>query len=295
MNLVEKFLSEKSVKLVQRSRLLSGVLILITAANLSSCSNNEKKPGQALVRVNGEEITVHQLNDELGLADIKSEQHEDAAKRLLESLIDRQLFKEEAMRNKINRTPEVMQKIERAKAKILEDAYIATISEKISGPSSAEISDYFHSHPEYFSKRKQFVIEQLTVATSNFSKELKLFLESSKSINNIKVFLDKHNIRYQQSQLSRYSTELPEQVITNLKDIRKGQLFIISEGDTSFINSISSVKETPVTIKLAAPQIEQYLIKIKSKNAVDAEIARLRSMATIQYLNTLSPATPEQH
>lgn len=292
MNLVEIFLSEKSIKILRPGRLLTGVLILIAAANLNACSNKENRPGQALVRVNSEEITVHQLNDELGLADINSENHEDAAKRLLESLIDRQLLKEEGMRNKIDRIPEVMQEIERAKAKILEDAYIAAISAKISEPSPVEIKDYFLSHPEYFSKRKQFVIEQLAVSTSSISNELRLTLDASRSINDIKAFLEKNNIRYQQSQLSRYSTELPEQVITNLKDIKHGQFFIISEGDSSYINSISGVKESPVTIKFAAPQIAQYLIKIKSKNAVDAEIARLRASANIQYLNALSPATP---
>ena len=103
--------------------LLLGTLILMTAAGLSACGSKEKKSGQALVRVNGEEITMLQINDELLRAGVKTEQQDIATKQLLESLIDRQLILAEAARNKIDRTPEVVQAIERAKAQIISQAH----------------------------------------------------------------------------------------------------------------------------------------------------------------------------
>ena len=277
---------------VSFKRVLCCALVLVAAAGLSACGSKEKKAGQALGRVNGEEITVLQLNDELKRAGAKADQQEAATKQLLESLIDRQLVAAEAMRNKIDRTPEVMQAIEHAKAQIITQAYLKSIVAKIAKPSTAEIDDYFQKHPEYFSQRKQFDIQQLAIATRDFSSELKSAVESAKTLDEVAAWLDKHNVRYARGQLTRSSADLPEQMVAKLKEMKRGQLFIVNEGENSMINSIVNIKDSPVSAKNAAPQIEQYLINRKTREAADAEIKHLRSSAKIEYLNAPAPAAP---
>lgn len=278
--------------LVPSRRVLCGALVLVTAVGLSACGSKEKKAGQTLVRVNGEEITVLQINDELNRAGVKADQQEAATKQLLESLIDRQLIMAEAKRNKIERTPEVMQAIERAKAQIVTQAYLKSIVAKIAKPSMSEIDDYFHKHPEYFTQRKQFDIQQIVVATKDFSSELKSAIDSAQSLDEVASWLDKHNVRYARGQLSRSTTDLPEQMVTKLKEMQKGQLFIVNEGENSMLNSITNIKDSPVTAKDAAQQIEQYLINKKTKEVADAEIKHLRSSAKIEYLNASAPVAP---
>ena len=121
------------------SRLLCAALVLLTAAGLSACGNKEKKAGQALASVNGEEITVLQLNEELQRANVQAAQQEAASKQLLESLIDRQLLQNEAVKEKMDRDPKVVQAIERAKALIVAQAYmqkrIGTIARPTQGRS----------------------------------------------------------------------------------------------------------------------------------------------------------------
>lgn len=273
-------------------RVLCGVLVLVTAVGLSACGSKEKKAGQALVRVNREEITVLQINDELKRAGVKAEQQEAATRQLLESLIDRQLIMAEAKRNKIERTPEVMQAIERAKAQIITQAYLGSITTKIDKPSMSEIDDYFQKHPEYFSQRKQYDIQQLVISTKDFSDELKSAIDSAQSLDEVAAWLDKHNARYARGQLSRSTTDLPEQMVAKLKEMRKGQLFIVNEGENSMLNAISNIKDSPVTAKDAAQQIEQYLINKKTKEVADAEIKHLRSSAKIEYLNASAPVAP---
>jgi peptidyl-prolyl cis-trans isomerase C len=270
-------------------QVLCGILILLSAASLTACLNQEKSAGQALVRVNGEEITILQINDELSRADVPAEQQQAATKQLLESLIDRQLLTEEAMRNKIHRSPEVIQAIERAKAKIIEQAFLDSITSKIARPSTAEIKGYFEQHPEYFAERKQFDMQQLVIATRDISDELKSIINSAKSLDVIVAWLDKHHVRYVRGQLSRNSTDLPKQMLAKLKELQKGQLFMVQEGENSLINSIYGIKNSPVTLDIATPQIEQYLSAQKSREAVSTEIAHLRSLAKIEYLNTPVP------
>lgn len=279
----------KANKHVSFRSVLCGTLVLVTAVGLPGCGSKEKKAGQALVRVNGEEITVLQINDELNRAGVKAEQQEAATKQLLESLIDRQLIVEEAMRNKTDRTPEVVQAIERAKAQIITQAYLGSITSKIDKPSVAEIDDYFQKHPEYFSKRKQFDMQQLVIATKDFSNEFKLAIDTANSLDEVAAWLDKHNVRYARGQLSRSTSDLPEQMVAKLQELKKGELFVVNEGENSMLNAITDIKDSPVTAMNAARQIEQYLINKKTKEMAEAEIKHLRSSAKIEYLNASAP------
>lgn len=279
----------KANKAVSFKPVLCGMLVLVAAVSLSACGSKEKKAGQALVRVNGEEITVLQVNDELRRAGVKADQQEAATKQLLESLIDRQLITEEAIRNKIDRTPEVMQAIEHAKAQIIAQAYLQSITSKSSKPSMVEIDDYFQKHPEYFAQRKQFVMQQLVVSTKDFSSELSSAIDSAKSLDEVAAWLDRNNVRYARGQLSRNTTDMPPEMGSKLLAMPNGQLFIVREGANSLINALVGVKDSPVTAKDAAPQIEQYLVNKTNKELLDAEITHLRSAAKIEYLNAPAP------
>lgn len=271
-------------------RALFVALVLGAILNLSACGNKEKKAGQALARVNGKEITVLQMNDELKRAGVRPEQTEEATKQLLESLIDRQLLLDEAMRNEIDRTTEVVQAIERAKMQIIAQAYLRRIGSEVVKPSAVEINDYYEKHPEYFSKRKQFDVQQLVIATRNFSNDLRAVVDSAKSLDEISSWLDKHDIHHMRGQLSRSTTDLPEQIVSKLKDMHKGQIFIVNEGNNSMINHITNIKISPISAKTAAPQIEQFLFNKKVRDAAEAEIKHLRAAAKIEYLNASAPA-----
>ncbi|MFZ5523285.1 MAG: EpsD family peptidyl-prolyl cis-trans isomerase [Pseudomonadota bacterium] len=292
MNSIEMLSPVKINTSLPYRRVLCGVLLLVVAVGLSACGNKEKKAGQALVRVDGEEITVLQINDELKRAGVKADQQEVATKQLLEKLIDRQLVIAEATRNKIDRSPGVIQAIERAKAQIIAQAYLESITSKLAKPSMAEIDDYFQKHPEYFAQRKQFDMQQLVFATKDLSDELKSAIDSAKTLDEVASWLDRHNVGYARGQLSRSTTDLPELMVAKLKELKKGELFIVNEGENSMLNSIIDIKDSPVMAKNVAPQIAQYLSSLKAKEAAETEIKHLRSSAKIEYFNASAPPAP---
>lgn len=278
----------------EKSMVLAGIqmrlmiLALISILVFSSCDNQskEKKSGQALVSVNGKEITNLQLNDELRRAGIRADQYETASKQLLESLIARQLIVDEAIRNKLDRTSDVMQARERANAQIIAQAYLQGIVSKVNKPSNVEIDEYFHKHPEYFVQRKQFDMTIVRIATKDLNNELKAVANSAKSLDEITAWLDKQNFHYSRSLASRSTTDLPSEVAIMIREKGKDHIFIINEKENSLLISINAIKDSPITAIVAAPQIERYLASQKYKQATDAEVARLRSSAKIEYLNT---------
>jgi peptidyl-prolyl cis-trans isomerase C len=270
-------------------RLLSAAALVLCAATLAGCGKDEasaeSKPGQALASVNGEEITVLQLNEELQRLGVGAQQQQVAGKQVLQALIDRELLESQAAEEKIDRDPKVMQAIERARSLIIAQAYMQKRIGEPQRPSQAEVEDYFNKNPQFFSNRKQFAMNELIIPASALTPEVRAAADSAKSLEEVAVFLDARNVKYGRAQVTRSTADLNPQLSAKLLSMPKGQLFAVKEGDRAMLISIDEVRDAPVTLAVAAPQITQYLMKKKNKEMAAAEIQRLRGTAEIAYLN----------
>ena len=275
-----------------QQRILTAGVILLTVAGLAACGGDQqKKVGQALASVNGEEITALQLNEELQRAGVPAAQQEAASKQLLEALIDRQVVENVALKEKIDRDPKVMQAVERAKALIISQAYMQKKLSGMAPPSKAEVEDYFNKHPELFSNRKQFDMRQLLIASKDMNDALKQVIDKSKSLDEVAAWMESNKIGFARGQVSRTTTDLAPELVAKLQSMPKGQLFIINEGERAMLMTIVDIKEVPVKLAAAAPQIEQDLVNTRAKDAAKQEMERLRAAAKIEYLNQPAAAT----
>lgn len=261
--------------------------LIVAAAGLSACGNKAKeaKPGQALASVNGAEITVMQLNEELQRAGVGPSQQEAASKQLLQALIDRQLLQNEAAREKIERDPKVMQSIERAKSLIVAQEYLRKRIGNPPKPTATEVEDYFNKNPQFFAQRKQFNMNELVIATGDLTPALKAAADATKSLDDVAVWMDAHKVRFARSQVARSTADISPEMSDRLLRMPKGQLFIVKEGERTLLISIAEIREAPVPLAVAAPQIEQFLVNKRNKESAAAELARLRAAAKIEYLN----------
>jgi peptidyl-prolyl cis-trans isomerase C len=268
-------------------RQLRCAVLILTMAALAACGSKPKdsKPGQALASVNGAEITVLQLNEELQRAGVGPAQQEAASKQLLQALIDRQLLQNAAAAEKLDRDPKVMQAIERAKALIVAQQYMQHRIGNVPRPTRAEVEAYFNNNPQFFTRRKQFGLQELVIASADLTPQLKATADAAKSLDDIAAWMEANKVKFGRTQVTRSTTDLSAEMSARLLGMQKGQLFIVKEGDRSLIISIAEVRDAPVTLDVAAQQIEQFLINKRNKERAAAELARLRATAKIEYLN----------
>ena len=273
-------------------RVLCAALILV-AATLSACGDKakEKKPGQALASVNGEEVTVLQLNEELQRAGVNAAQKDAASKQLLQVLIDRQLLNDAAAKENLDRDPKVMQAIDRARSLILAQAYLQKrMGNNNAKTTPAEVEDYYNKHPEFFTNRKQFSMNEIVIPADALTPEVRAAADNAKSLEEVAVWLDAHNIKYGRTEITRSTADVPQQLSSKLLGMPKGQLFVVKEGPRAMFIAVNEVKDAPVTLAVAGPQIQQFLANQKTKELASAELQRLRSSAKIDYLNpSLAP------
>ncbi|WP_036165286.1 EpsD family peptidyl-prolyl cis-trans isomerase [Massilia sp. 9096] len=267
-------------------RALCAALILATAT-LSGCGDKvkERKPGQALASVNGEEVTMLQLNEEMQRASVPATRQDTASKQLLQVLIDRTLLEEAAAKESLDRDPKVMQAIDRARALIVAQAYLQKRIGNVARPTPAEVEDYFNKHPGLFSNRKQFSMDELVIATNDLTPEVRGAADRAKSLEEVAVWLDARKIKYGRSQITRSTADVPEPLSSKLLGQPKGQLFVIKEEPRAVFIAVTEIKDAPVSLQAASSQIEQYLMAQKNRELAAAELQRLRANARIEYIN----------
>lgn len=290
------FKFKRKIIMLVFSRSWLAVSALGVFALVSACDSEpkEKKAGQALVSVNNKEITVLQLNDELKRANVRADQYESASKQLLESLIARQVIVDEAIRNKLDRSPEVLQARERANAQIIAQSYLQSLLGKIQKPSKTEIDDYYLQHPELLQQRKQFDLMVIRLATNDLTEEVKQVIDAAKSLDDVASWFDKQKISYNRGLSTRSTSDFPKEMSKALQEKERGTIFIINEQGNTLLISVIAIVDAPISIAMAAPQIERFLLNKKHKEAIETEIARLRSVAKIEYVGNIGSSKEEK-
>ncbi|MDY7547131.1 EpsD family peptidyl-prolyl cis-trans isomerase [Glaciimonas sp. CA11.2] len=253
------------------------LLVTMSVMNLAACNDRKEMMSKTLVTVNGDAITARQLDAEVRF------QNPIVRNQALEILINRKLLLTEALRQKTDRNPEVIDFIERLKTQVIVQTYLDFIGVKAAKPSNSEIDTYFKLHPELFAHRKILEIQQLSIAAQDYSVSIKQMMDNESSLSKIALLLDTQKIAYIKSTHSYTSGDMPTETIKNLIEMGSNHLFILENGTQSLLCALSAIRDSPLTIQDAAPQIEYHLFIEKMRKVAAIQIAKLRSSSKIDY------------
>jgi len=257
------------------SRLRMGAAALGVAGSLTlgGCgqAGAEAGPALPLATVNGVDIRLAEPAS--GPVD----------KAHVDFLIDTQLLQEAAMVHELDRDPLVRQSIARANTAILAQAYLQSKAAALPAPTRAEIDAYLAEQAEQFAGRTRYTIEQFVFDSKDFTPQLKQQVDRAGSLEQVAKWLDAHAVPYSRARLARHSTELEAPLLARLKTMRKHQLFVVVAGPQTTIDALRDVTPDPVPQAEALAQAESALRERARAHAEQAEIARLRALAKIDY------------
>ena len=262
---------------------------LIIAAFIAGCGKKEeaaKAATQVAARVNTEEITVSQINSVLSRnPKIPPEAADKAKREILGKLIDQQLAKQAAIEKKLDRTPAVVQAIEAARDEILARSYLQQVASQQTKPSPETISKYYTEHPELFSERRIFSLEELLVPrTEGLAAKLQAQIAKAKTLQDVVAWLKSQNIKFAANRGVRPAEALPLDMLPKLQTMKDGEIKMIEAAGGLQIFRLDGSKSAPVDLPTAAPRIEQYLNNRSAAEVVAAEMKRLKDKADIAYM-----------
>lgn len=271
-------------------RLMAMLPIVVAAALVAGCGDKGKsdsKASQAAARVNGEEITVHQINLLLERQNgLKPEQVDAARSQALEGLIDQQLAVAKAEEQKLDRDPAVVQQLDAIRRSLLARTYLEKAAAAAVGtPTPEDVRKYFDSKPALFSQRKVYALQEFTVAApSDAAKALIEKLDAAPSPQAFVELIKNSGFKVSANQVTQAAEGLPMMILDKLKDVADGKALFITGNDGFKALLVVQSKQQPVTFEQAKPAIEQYLTAERRREFAQKEMKNLRGSAKIEYI-----------
>lgn len=276
-------LSVESLEVI--SKLLMSLLVLTVVVGCGK-KNGDDKASQSIVRVNGDEITVLQLNNELQRANIQPAQQEEAGKQIAAALVDRQILMQEAHKQRLDRNPRVMLALENAKSQILAQAYLEDKTATVAKPTEAEVADYREKHADIFANRKVFIMEEVLFKVEPETRQgVESLSNTAKNLEDVTQWLDVHQIKHSRSRASHAAETIPSQLLDKLTKMVVGDLIFINSNGGTVAARMLEIKDAALSENEAKPFIERMIMDQKRKQVAEDEMKRLRSASKIEYLN----------
>lgn len=274
---------------------LSAVAIAV-ALSLAGCGDKDeskdKAATQVAVKVNDDELTVHQLNFELSkMGNLNPEQAKQAANQVLKSMVDQQLLVQKAVEDKLDRDPQVLQTLEAARRQVLSQAVLQKMTADQPKPGDAEIADYYTKNPPLFAERRIYRLQEINVQVTPANVDaVKAQLQQTKNLGDFVNWLKAQNIPARAGQSTKTAEQLPLELLPKLHQMKDGQAITFAVPGALNILILAGSQSQPLTQEQAKPMIERFLSNNKKREVAEAQVKLLRDKAKIEYMGEYKDA-----
>ena len=167
----------------------------------------------------------------------------------------------------------MVQALDAARQQILAEAYMSRKLGAPVEPSDAEITDYFNSHPELFSKRKIYRLQEISIKAPKDKQEaIRAQLAASKTLNDFAAWLKAENYEVKAQQGVKPAEQLPLEMLPKLAAMPDGQAMIVNAPEGMTVVVLAGSQAQPVTMEQAKPAISRLLQQQARQKAAKAEL-----------------------
>lgn len=276
-------------------RARAGIAAVSVAMIVAGCG---EKGGatQVAAKVNSTEITVSQISNELNkLPPVPQDKAEEAKRAILGKLVDQQLFIQQAVADKLDRTPRVVEDIDSARRAILARAYLEKVVSGTTPPTDEEISKYYDAHPELFGQRRVYSVQEFEVVPrSGLADFLKGEVAKGSTLDQMAGELKARGDKFAAKSGVIVPEQAPLELLPKLAAIKDGQTGVIESPKSISVVHVVASKLEPVELKVAQNAIKQFLANKRAKEAIDAELGRLKGEAKIEYMGEFAKGSSEK-
>lgn len=257
--------------------------------------------GQTVAQVNGQDVTIHQLNYRLRnmLASQPGADQKAATDAIAKQLVDRELLVARALASKRDREPAVMLAIEETRKDILAAAYLENIAAAAAVPTDADLHQYYDQNPLKYAQRKVYLVRQILTDNSVTREQVEEVAKQSPTAEELVAWLHKRDTKIMVTVHTWSLDQLPDALAERVQKLQKGQAIMVAAPGGLSINYLVDVRDAPQTFDQAKDAIAKTLLATRRTALQDAELKRLRTEATIAWHGEFktrdaaqTPATP---
>lgn len=274
-----------STSFVSRHTVVLATLLGVLA--LAGCGEEKKAATQVAVKVNKEEISVHQINNLLSRGGkLPPDQMKTASRQVLERLVDQELLVQKAIEKKLDRESKTMKALEEARRDILARGYMESVVTGTAKATPAEIAEFYTKRPELFAERRIYNLQEVTIAgdSATLLPKLQEQMGKARNLTDIAAWLTSQNIPFGGNVTTKAAEQLPLELLPRFHQMKDGQIGVLPSKDGVLMVQLMASRTAPMDQKAATPFIEQFLMNQKKIEVSNKELKQLREQAKIEYL-----------
>ncbi|PPD01203.1 MAG: peptidyl-prolyl cis-trans isomerase, EpsD family [Methylotenera sp.] len=269
--------------------------LVVTTVLTSACGKKDQSEGgkletQVVAKVNGDEISIHQVNFQLArMGQVSEAQSKQASEQILTRLVDQQLLKQQALEAKLDRSPAILQALESSKDEILAQAYLDQLMTKAAKPTKDEIDTFYQEHTELFANRRIYRLQELVIDVSKDKfADVQDGIKDIKNISEIAAWLKVKNYPFTANSNVRAAEQLPLDMLKKLQTFKDGDFMLVPTERSLNVLHLAASQLTPISRENATPFIEQYFLNQNKSKLAKKEMDSLKSKAKVEFVGAFS-------
>ena len=228
------------------------------------------------------------------IPNLDKDQSKAASLQVIRNLVDQEVLAQKAQSEKLDRDPVVVQALDAARRQIMAEVYMTRKLGTPAEPTDAEVSDYFNKHPELFTKRKIYRLQELSIKAPKEKQEaIRKQLADSKTMGDYAAWLKDEKYPVQASQGVKPAEQLPQALLPKLAEMPDGQAMVVNTPEGLLVILLADSQVQPVTLEQAKPAIVRLLQNEARQKAAKAELDKVKAEAKIEYVGEFADAGKE--
>ena len=274
-----------------RASLMTAALLLAGCGGSEGEKGEPLAKGQTVATVNGNDVTVHELNAELmGVNLPEGERRKQVEQAALQSVIARRVLADIARERGIDKSPSYLMQQRRANEALLVQMLRVDIASRLTPPTRQEAEAFMSQNPDLFAQRKVYKIDQIQFAMPEDVNKLKR-LEPLRTMEQVEQQLIQDRIAYRRGEAQLDSVGTNPQLLRQIAALPAGEIFIFPQGGAAIASRIIDTQTVPFSGDQAIAYAMNLLQNQRMQQATERDLKTKVEEArkTIKYQSGYSP------
>jgi len=269
--------SEKWQTFTIRAAALAFMALAVTGCDDKSKKTADATPGgQVIARVAGAEVTIYELNEERRHVTVApNAKPDDVTRALLDALVERKILAKQAIDAGLDRQPNTLLELRRARETILAQAYVTRQAAGRTPVAQRDIEKFVADNPNMFANQEELFVDQVVVDNASLTPELEKTIHPSKNLADVERILDENSIKHFRRVETLSSAVIPPEAATKMENAGPDDVFVFRNDQIAAYSVVTGKRLQPVTGDVALSLARNRLQS--QKNAAD--LAEIRQVA----------------
>lgn len=257
---------------------------------LSGCQ--KEATGQVAAVVNGDEITLQEVNAEIAQMQLPDGANKTGAqKAALERIVDRRLLAQAARADGMDKTPEFLIRSRQLQDALLVQLLAQRIGRSTAVPEPGVVDTFISKNPAVFSGRTIYTVDRIQFPVPAQVESLKA-LEQDHSMDAVASRLRQMGIQFTRGPAQMDSAQLGQERLDRIRALAPNEPFVIPEGGMITVAEITGSEPKPVENDQARPVAVQIMRNQSLSTAMRQRLEGEKAKADIKYQPGFSPPAP---